>query len=93
MRFEWDERKNRENIRKHKLSFLDAIRVFNDEKLIEVFDKENSTPEEERWVEIGMASKLLYVVITEREGVIRLISAREATKEEANEYYRDYDFR
>lgn len=35
MRFEWDENKNKENIRKHRLSFYDAIRVFEDEKRIE----------------------------------------------------------
>ena len=93
MRFEWDEDKNRENIRKHKLSFYDAIRVFADEKRIEKYDRENSTPEEERWDIIGMVNRVLFVVITERGDITRLISARAATKEEENEYYSDYDLR
>ena len=93
MRFEWDENKNKENIRKHRLSFYDAIRVFEDEKRIEKYDIKNSTPEEERWDIIGMVNWILFVVVTERRESIRLISARAATRNEIEEYYSNYDTR
>ena len=93
MKFEWDENKNKENIRKHRLSFFDAIRVFEDEKRLEKYDAENSTPEEERWDVIGMVNRILFVVVTERKDSIRLISARAATRNEIEEYYSNYDDR
>ncbi len=93
MKFEWDENKNKENIRKHTLSFFDAIRVFEDEKRLEKYDIENSTAEEERWDIIGMVNRVLFVVITERRESIRLISARAATRNEIEEYYSNYDTR
>ena len=93
MKFEWDENKNKENIRKHRLSFFDAVRVFEDEKRLEKFDIENSTTEEERWDIIGMVDRVLFVVVTERGESIRLISARAATRSEIEEYYSDYDTR
>ena len=89
MRFEWDEEKNLINIKKHDgISFSMAVRVFLDENRIEKYDLDHST-EEDRYNVIGMVEKLLFVVYTEREkDTIRIISARKATKEECDEYYK-----
>lgn len=88
LRFEWDEDKNRMNIRKHKVSFEKAIRVFFDENAVLVADP---CVTEERWDVIGLVDKVLFVVYTERaENVIRIISARPATKEEINGYKNGY---
>ena len=93
MTFEWDEEKNTINIAKHGIPFNLAALVFLDEKHIEMFDKKHSDYED-RWNIIGQAGKILFVVYTERkENTIRIISARKATKEEINEYYKNYDIR
>ena len=85
--FEWDDRKNRLNRKIHGISFEDAMFVFNDpHKIIlpDLFHSEN----EERWLAIGIVSRLLFVVFTEKsENIIRIISARIATKAEERLYY------
>ena len=84
LRFEWDEDKNRMNIRKHKISFEKAIRVFFDENAVLVADP---CVTEERWDVIGLVDKVLFVVYTERaENVIRIIPARPAPKQERQGY-------
>ena len=82
MEFEWDEEKNRANIRKHDgISFEMAVRVFLDENRIEKYDARHSI-DEDRYNVIGMVENLLFVVYTERnDDAIRIISARKATKE------------
>lgn len=92
MEFEWDEEKNRANIRKHDgISFEMAVRVFLDENRIEKYGARHST-DEDRYNVIGMVENLLFVVYTERnDDTIRIISARKATKEECNEYYEEND--
>ena len=86
MEFEWDENKNQRNIRKHGISFEDAIHVFDDSLRLELYDEEHSI-EEERWNVIGMVRKILFVVCTERGNATRIISAREANREEEEMYY------
>ncbi len=93
MDFVWDSRKNEANIRKHGIPFEVAVLVFNDEKIIERFDKSHSSAGEERWNAIGMVEKVLFVVFTEVNDCVRIISARKATREEIYEYYKDYEFR
>lgn len=94
MKFEWDDEKNISNQKKHDgISFEIAVRVFLDQKRIERYDEEHSSFEEDRWNVIGLVEKVLFVVYTERKDNIRIISARRATKEETEEYYRDYDIR
>ncbi len=94
MEFEWDEVKNSINKEKHDgIGFELAIRVFLDEKRIERYDFNHSTPDEDRWNAIGMVGKVLFVVYTERGERIRIISARRATREEEKEYYDGYEFR
>ena len=90
MQFEWDEAKNRMNIRKHGISFEMATGVFFDEYRIERVDYLHSA-DEERLYTIGRIESILFVVFTERKDSIRIISARKATKEEENEYYKAND--
>ena len=79
--FEWDDEKERINIRKHGISFFDAMGVFDDEFKIEDYDREHSI-EEDRWWIIGLVDDVLFVVYTERGDATRIISARPATKQE-----------
>ena len=91
MTFEWDERKNLLNKQKHHISFENAAKVFLDENRVAKYDESHSTIDEERIITIGMADDMLYVVYTERQENIRIISARLADKDECNEYYKEND--
>ena len=90
MRFEWDPVKAASNAKKHKVTFEVAKTVFYDDFAVQFFDEEHST-DEDRFLLLGMSSdaKLLLVCHCEREDgdVIRIISARKATENEAK-YYR-----
>lgn len=87
-RFEWDEQKAARNLAKHGVSFSEASTVF-DNPLAAIFDDEAHSANELREVIIGHSEqgRLLVVVFTERvERVVRLISARQATKQERHDY-------
>jgi hypothetical protein len=87
-RFEWDSRKATRNIRSHGVSFDEASTVFDD-PLAAIFDDETHSADEVRELIIGhsIAGRLLLVSFAERPGeMIRLISAREATREERQDY-------
>ena len=81
MKFVWDVRKNVANIKKHGIPFEAAIHVFNDEKRIERYDRIHSSIFEERWNVIGMVERVVFVVFTELDDYVRIISARKATRE------------
>lgn len=85
MSYEWDPNKAKSNFKKHGVKFSDAVGVFEDENAITI-DDENE--KEERFVTIGMdfLSRILVVVYTFRDIVIRIISARKATKQERKMY-------
>lgn len=89
LKFEWDPPKACANLKKHQVSFEEAKSVFYDEFAVQFFDEEHSS-EEDRFFMLGMSSraKLLIVCHCEREhgGVIRIISARKATKREGAFY-------
>ena len=89
VRFEWDERKSRSNARKHGVWFEEAQTVWADENSVEFFDPEHSATED-RFIRIGHSTRahLLLVVFCERQEdrVIRIISARKATKKEERQY-------
>ncbi|HET9957098.1 MAG TPA: BrnT family toxin [Polyangiaceae bacterium] len=90
MRIVWDEAKNRENQRKHGLSFQEARALLvSGVDHLEIFDEEHSELED-RFVSIGpIARGIVLVVWTERdEKTTRIISARFATKREAALYRR-----
>ena len=86
LRFQLDENKNRANKKKHGISFEHALLVFDDEDYLEAYDSAHSD-EEDRYNVIGMIDEVVFVVCTYRdENTVRLISAREATKDERRRY-------
>jgi uncharacterized protein len=86
--FEWDSTKARANLRLHGVSFEFATAVFTDPFAIELLDDRENYGEE-RFVIIGMAERYVLVTVayTEREGRIRMISARRATRDEQDQYF------
>lgn len=89
IKFEWDPVKAASNLQKHLVSFDDAKSVFYDEFAVQFFDEEHSSLED-RFLMLGLSAsaKLLIVCHCEREHgqVIRIISARKATKREGAFY-------
>ena len=85
-RFEWDDAKARGNWRKHRVSFADALRVFDDLNAVDRID-DTMDYGEDRYRVIGIVSGvLLSVAYTERGERIRIISARKADSREATDY-------
>ena len=86
--FEWDTNKAETNENKHKVSFEEATTVFGDPLSLTIPDPLHSLPEDERFITIGMSyrQKLLIVVHCDKGNVVRIISARKATKPEQNKY-------
>lgn len=87
MQFEWDPRKDAANRRKHGLGFREATTVFGDPLATTFSDSEHSLSEQ-RFLTIGasVSDRLLVVVHTEREEIIRIVSARPATARERRFY-------
>lgn len=85
--FGWGTDKAAKNHRKHRIAFEEAATVFDDPLFITVVDDEHSM-DEERYITIGVSSqhRLLIVAHTDRDGQIRIISVREATKKEERFY-------
>ncbi len=90
LQFEWDEDKGASNAAKHNVAFEEASTVFSD-PLATIFDDEAHSSEEIREIIVGhsAADRLLLVAFTEREGFIRIISARQATRQERRDYERN----
>jgi len=91
IRFEWDENKNRANIKKHTVSFDEAKTVFYDENARLISDPDHSKGED-RFILLGFShtGKILVVIHTyqQEDELIRIISARKATKNESKHYLR-----
>ena len=87
VKFEWDARKARENIRNHAVSFEEAITVFADWDSITIPEPAHSVGEE-RWVVLGLSSRgnLLVVPHTERGEYVRIISAWRANAKQRKQY-------
>lgn len=85
--FEWDESKAETNLRKHGVSFREAGTVFSDPMATTVPDPKHSNSET-RHVTVGrsLLGRMLVAVHTNREGRIRIISARCVTRQERNWY-------
>jgi len=87
--FEWDPVKAAANLRKHKVSFEDAQTVFSDERARLIDDPDHSE-DEERFLLLGLSSSLRLLVVAHcyrsTDNVIRIISARKATADEARHY-------
>jgi len=88
--FEWDESKNRENKRKHGVSFEEAQTVFLDENAIRYFDPDHSS-DEDRFLMLGISFKLRVLVVCHcyraNDSLIRIISARKANRKETSNYW------
>ena len=85
--FEWDTNKAKTNFEKHGISFEEAATLFADENSITIDDPVHSL-NEKRSITIGLTfkRKLLVAVHTERNGKIRIISARSASRKEKKQY-------
>ena len=89
MRIVWDEKKNQGNIKKHKISFMEAETVFYDPNAKIINDPDHS--DEEDWFIILGLSKMLHLLVVchcyrEKDEIIRIISARKAGKKESENY-------
>lgn len=88
--FEWDDAKASSNLKKHGVSFEEATTVFYDELAIQFYDDEHSDLGEDRFLILGRSnqSRVLMICHCERQDgdVLRIISARPATKNERKHY-------
>lgn len=89
MKFEWDEEKNAHNIAKHGVSFEQASLIFDGFTIDSIDDRFDY--EETREISLGMIGSMavLVVVHTDRKGVCRIISARQATRKEKKQYEKE----
>lgn len=89
LRFEWDKRKDRANVKKHKVSFEEAVTAFKDENALQYVDPDHSE-DEDRFILLGLSTRLRVLVVChcfrESELVIRIISARRADRSEGRAY-------
>jgi uncharacterized DUF497 family protein len=89
LRFEWDDAKERENRRKHRVSFEEAESVFADEWALLIDDPEHSD-DESRFILMGLSARLRVLVVVHAyrvtAGIIRIISARKADARERDMY-------
>ena len=85
MTYQWDPNKAKSNLKKHGVSFADAVGVFEDENAITIEDEH---PSERRFITIGrdFLRRVLVIVYTFRGVIIRIISARKATAREKKIY-------
>ena len=84
MVFEFDQRKNKLNIEKHKVSFEEAAEIWNDPDLVVLPAKKRG---EKRKLAIGKSYAVMFSVVhTERGDAIRIISARRSTPKEVQRY-------
>ncbi len=93
MEFEWDQRKEKANIQKHKVSFDEAKSVFFDDDAILISDSKHSE-QEDRFILLGLSENIKELVVSYcerfKDGLgysVRIISARKANKQEAKQYW------
>ncbi len=90
IQFEWDPGKNAANLKKHGISFEVAHSVFYDDSAIEYYDPEHSL-DEDRFLLLGISFAPRTLVVSyclRKKHIIRIISARKATKKETRAYSR-----
>jgi uncharacterized DUF497 family protein len=89
--FVWDDRKAKQNLKKHRVSFEEASTVFFDENAVEFFDPDHSA-NEDRYLMLGVSCRMRLLVVSycfRRIGKqIRIISTRKATTKEQKAYIR-----
>jgi len=90
LKFEWDKKKEKANLKKHGVSFEEARTAFYDELAIQFFDPDHSD-DEDRFILLGTSYKLNTLVVCHcfrvDEMIIRIISARKADKAELEAYW------
>jgi len=88
--FEWDKRKSLLNKTKHGLSFEEAKTAFFDENALLIYDLDHSE-DENRFILLGLSARLRILVVChayqESDSVIRIISARKASRHEQKQYW------
>jgi hypothetical protein len=90
MRFEWDESKNAQNLRKHGVRFGTALLVFDDPYVLT--QRDVSSDNQERWITVGAIGPGAILLVVHayyqhsNEEVIRIISARAAESHERKSY-------
>lgn len=92
--FSWDENKNKANIRKHGISFIEARKVFYDDNAV-LFDDPDHSDNEERFLIIGISGVKGLCIVSHcylEQNVIRIISARKATAKETQTYLNHLGF-
>jgi uncharacterized DUF497 family protein len=91
LRFEWDKKKEKVNVKKHGVSFEEARTVFYDESAIQFYDPDQSD-DEDRFILLGLSLKPQVLVVChcfrESETLVRIISARKADKDEEKDYWK-----
>jgi len=94
VRFEWDSKKATANLKKHRISFEEATTVFFDENGLLVNDPDHSLYEE-RFILMGFSDHLRIIVVSHsykvNDQIIRIISARKATKKEQRQYHKRWE--
>lgn len=89
--FEWDDRKNAQNRRKHGVSFEEAETVFFDERALLIDDPDHSEPED-RFILLGLSAVARTLVVVhcyrQKGSIIRIISTRKANRAERDQYKR-----
>jgi uncharacterized DUF497 family protein len=94
VRFEWDPKKAAANLKKHRVSFDEAMTVFYDENALLINDPDHSV-DEERFILMGFSDHLRILVVSHcyrpNDESIRIISARRATKTEQEQYHKRWE--
>lgn len=85
--FEWDEKKNRENIQRRGISFQRAKTIFDGIVYTEIDDRDDYGEVREKSIGLMEGVVAAVVIHTDRNGKIRIISARKADKQERRDYY------
>ena len=87
LQFEWDSKKAQSNKRKHGITFEEASTIFGDPLSITIPDPAHSIGKD-RFITLGISinDKLIVIVHTDRDDIIRIISARKATRNERMQY-------
>ena len=92
IKFDWDKSKASLNKKKHGVSFEEAVAIFYDEDALETHDPDHSE-DEDRFIILGLSFRARTLVVShcvrESDSVIRIISARKATKQEARKYWEE----
>jgi uncharacterized protein len=89
MRFEWNDTKRWSNVVKHGIDFVDVVRAF-DQPMLVIVDQRRDYGEIRRRAVGNVGGQLITIVFTERDGGVRLISARRANAKERAQYQTQY---